>query len=198
MPVNVCRCGIPHRSDGQCANTLGWPAGLIEMRAAFRFSGSIRQSIHYLKYGGEYARGPALGAMLAEQVADHWRLLPPPDLIMPIPLFPRRQRQRGYNQSEILAKAVGEARDVEVAGYLTRQLDTRPQVGLDASKRRQNVDGAFRCDASAGCLEDRHVLLVDDVITTGATMVSAARAVLDAGAFEVTCLALARQLGREK
>ncbi|HLI50509.1 MAG TPA: ComF family protein [Thermomicrobiaceae bacterium] len=168
------------------------------MRAGFRFSGPIRQSIHYFKYGGEYARGPVLGAMLAEQVVDHWRLLPMPDLIVPIPLFSRRQRQRGYNQSEILALAVGETFDVAVTNSLTRQFDTPPQVGLDASSRRQNVDGVFKCNAPAGELEDLHVLLVDDVITTGSTMLSAARAVLDAGALEVSCLALARQLSRDR
>lgn len=138
-----------------------------------------------------------LGELLASEVEGHWLLLPAPDLIMPIPLFPRRQRQRGYNQSAILAQSVGRVLDIEVTDYLTRPVDTPPQVGLDAKSRRQNVAGAFRCDAPAGRLDDLHVLLIDDVVTTGATMEAAARAVLAAGALEVSCLALTRQLTRD-
>lgn len=167
------------------------------MRAAFRFSGPIRESIHRLKYGGEYARGPMLGELLAAEVEGHWRLLPAPDLIMPIPLFSRRRRQRGYNQSAILAESVGLVLGINVADYLTRPVDTPPQVGLDAKSRRQNVAGAFRCDAPIGGLDALHILLIDDVVTTGATMEAAARAVLAAGALEVSCLALARQIARD-
>jgi len=109
-----------------------------------------------------------------------------------VPLHPSRERQRGYNQSALLARALGERLDLPVVETVSRVRKTDTQVGLDRRKRQDNVKGAFACPqpelASA-----RNLLLVDDVCTTGSTMVACAEPLLRAGAASVWGLVVARQ-----
>jgi len=113
------------------------------------------------------------------------------DLIVPVPLHPRRGRERGYNQSELLAKALERQIAVPFYSALNRIRPTLPQVGLSHSERIDNVRKAFRC-ASTQQISKKRILLVDDVMTTGATVASAARALLDGGALRVSVLTVAR------
>ncbi len=143
--------------------------------------GKLRSAIHALKY--EHARAVAepLGERLAACLADlHW----PIDLIVPVPLHQERLRTRGYNQAEMLARALSHRVGVPCrADIIARVRDTQSQVGLNAAERQQNVQAAF---APVGeSLPDLVVLLVDDVYTTGATMAACAEAVLRAGAHAV-------------
>lgn len=151
------------------------------------FDGWVRTAIHAFKYQGERARSRHLGDLLAP-------LLPPGasvDAVVPIPLHPTRLRDRGFNQATLLAErlaaSVGHIEVVEIA----RHGSTTPQVGLIAAHRRANVAGAFVVPTPAR-LAGRHVVLVDDVITTTATMAACARALADAGAATVRCLSVAR------
>ena len=125
---------------------------------------------------------PPVWAQLLDQLG--WR----PTLIVPAPLHPRRRRERGYNQSEKLATALSAIARVSTEDALERRRDTRPQVGLTADARVQNVAGAF---AARRSLAGQSVLLIDDVLTTGSTLLDCARACRLAGASDVRALTLA-------
>jgi ComF family protein len=164
---------------------------LLTIRAACHFQDPIPRIIHQFKYEGQFGLGRPLGRLLARQ----WRPLSPPvDVVAPIPLHPDRRRARGYNQSALLVQSLCETMEwTHQVGALERVQRTRPQVGLDAHQRRSNVREAFQVTAEAA-VRDRHILLIDDVCTTGATLVAAGQTLLDAGARTVSgyCVARAR------
>jgi len=113
------------------------------------------------------------------------------DLVVPVPLHPKRKRDRGYNQSELLARSLARQIAVPHGRSLIRIRPTLPQVGLTDSERKENVRKAFRCSHSQQ-ISKKRVLLIDDVMTTGATVASAAQALLDGGALRVSILTVAR------
>ena len=114
------------------------------------------------------------------------------DLVLPVPLHHGRRRERGYNQSELLARAFSLGSGITTGkGLLTRTRPTLSQVGLKDAQRRDNVRNAFRCGHPER-ISGRRVLLVDDVMTTGATVGSASEALLRGGALRVSVLVLAR------
>lgn len=143
-----------------------------------------------MKYGRDVSLAPLLARYLVERLplpVDH-------DVIVPVPLHRERLRWRGFNQAVPLARALGAAGDRPVDPFaLVRSRATPPQVGLDAGSRRRNVRGAFVV-RSADRIRGRRVLLVDDVMTTGATIDACARALRAAGARQVDALVLARAL----
>jgi len=115
------------------------------------------------------------------------------DGIAPVPLHLFRRRERGYNQAELLARGLAQRVAVPKVDVLRRVTATLPQVGLSDAQRRENVRNAFRC-ARPEEVAGKRLLLVDDVMTTGATVAGAARALLDAGAERVSVLTLARAI----
>jgi len=133
-----------------------------------------------------------LAAYLAGLLAERFEPLLQPDAILQaVPLHRRRRRQRGFNQAQLLADELRRAWPVGRArGHLIRRRDTRSQVGLDRAQRRRNVEDAFWWEGPN--LSGRPVLLVDDVITTCATVEACARALREAGAGEVRALSVAR------
>jgi ComF family protein len=145
--------------------------------------GTAGQIVHALKYGGWRAVSAAMAARMA-------RLPWPRDVIeeraalVPVPLAPVRQRERGYNQSELLARALGTRWTIPVwTDCLARVRATQTQTRLTPEERKHNVSGAFRATPAARArLRGTHVILVDDVITTGATITECAAALCDAGA----------------
>lgn len=153
----------------------------------------MRESIHRFKYRRERARGDYLGSLLAESLRRGLGTEGvTTDLVVPLPLHPRRERERGFNQAAVLATPVARVLGAPVLAALERTTETRSQVGLGFEARRRNVRQAFRCVAHD--LNGLHVLLIDDVVTTGATFEAAARALLGAGAARVDGLALAREI----
>lgn len=195
VPAVVCpRCG---RSDDQsfsagagapCRQCRARPPVLSQMRAPLRYAEPTSTLIHQFKYEGYFALGRPLARFLIAGWPT-WAIQP--DLILPIPLHPRRRQQRGYNQAELLAQPLAEAMNVPVnVSALRRTRHTVPQVGLGPDERHDNVRGAFAAEADA--VRDRHVLLIDDVLTTGATMLAAAETLLAAGAAGVAAYCLAR------
>jgi ComF family protein len=159
------------------------------------FAHPIRPAIHDFKYEGV----TDLAAPLAEWLAATWRLHRlAADLIVPVPLHPQRERERGYNQSALLAKQLSAAVAVPVApAALVRIVRTRPQVGLTQEQRRANIAGAFRCarigeSRCARDVTDLRIVLVDDVCTTGSTLEACAAELRAAGAAAVWGLTVAR------
>lgn len=153
------------------------------------YAGALKEAIHRLKFSGWTYLGPFLGGLLAEAVgvAGLW----PADLIVPVPLHSRRLVERGFNQSTLLGAAVARAFGGRLeAGALIRARATRSQVKLGPVERGENVRGAFRIGPRAEPSGLR-VLLIDDVLTTGATAGECARILVEAGAVSVDLAVLA-------
>jgi ComF family protein len=187
-----CRCcGTPLGIAGLCGPCRQRRPRFAYARAAARYGGLVREAIHALKFKGRRGLAEPLGDLLAGLGVD---ALPGsrPDLLVPVPLHRRRERERGYNQAVLVARRLERAWDVPVAvGVLARVLATAPQADLDAPARRRNVRGAFAVVRPAAVV-DRHVVLVDDVLTTGATVGECARRLARAGAAVVGVLTVAR------
>ena len=189
------RCGHPRRNAGTCAtcsDSTDRPIRYARAFAAYHGSegrGPVAEALAAFKYAGVQRLGRRLAsAMLTRLPAE------PPDVVVPIPLHPRRLRQRGYNQSAVLARQIARGLGVRAAlGLLVRVRDTRSQTALTSLERAVNVAGAFAVDRP-GELHDRSILLVDDVWTSGATARAAATALSDAGAGAVDVLTFARVL----
>ena len=154
--------------------------------AAFEYRFPIDRLVQRFKYAGDLAIGRWLALELARRVRDEAR----PHLLVPMPLTPARLRSRGFNQAAQIARVVSKSLGVPAKLQVVERVrDAPPQSGLGRRARRANLRGAFRCRAS---LAGRHVALVDDVVTTGAST-DAVRAVLErAGAARVDVWALAR------
>jgi ComF family protein len=159
------------------------------------YTGNLRKAILQLKFHRREPLAIRLGALLAQP----FEALSASDsaIVVPVPLHPSRRRQRGFNQAELLARGLvrrlrGEKRRLQlVAGSLRRIRPTLPQVGLSVSARRENVSGVFSV-ARPEQVRSRPVVLVDDVMTTGATLSACAAALKRAGASQVLALCLAR------
>jgi ComF family protein len=182
------KCGEPFVTDRLCANCRAHPLVIEKIRSVAVFDGVLRQAIHHFKYERLAALAEPFGEMLAvywlkEQLAADW--------LIPVPLHPSRERDRGYNQSELLARQLARRVDVPVSGKgLRRTRATAVQMTLNAAQRRANVAGAFDC--VEGRVRGARVVIIDDVGTTGATLDACAQAVLKAGAVSVMGLTLAR------
>jgi ComF family protein len=155
------------------------------------YEGSLRTAIHEFKYRSRRRVATRLAAELLASEAGA-AVLGGAQVLVPVPLHPRRRRERGFNQAELLAAELAAGTGLEVAaGALVRRKDTAPQAGLSAAQRRENVSGAFAVRKRAQ-IADRVVVVVDDVFTTGATALACARALREGGACEVRLLAAAR------
>ena len=183
-------CGTPLRGGSLCPSCLNHPLVIDGIRSVFLFGGIVRQAVHEFKY----RHIKAMSAPLGQLMADFLRTYPlPGDVLMPVPLHPRRIRERGYNQAAMLAKEIGRLRDLPVAETtLVRQRDTVTQAqAASAAERRSNVRDAFTCRQQ---LHNERVLLIDDVCTTGATLDACAAALKTAGAGPVWGFTVARDV----
>ena len=192
------RCGLPLEASGgggpapaRCSRCRQLPAEWQGLLAYAFHDGPLREAIHQFKYEDQRCLAPLLGGLMA----NGWGRLAPggwqPDVVVPVPLHPSRQRQRGYNQAALLARELGAYLGCPVIeGTLVRVKATAPQVGLGPRERRANVQGAFCC--RDGHLRGKKILLVDDVYTTGSTLESACLAMKESGAVSVLAYTLAR------
>ncbi len=162
-------------------------AGLDGVRAAVQYSGAVRSAIHAFKYEGVTRLLDTLEAWLCTALnAANW----PVEMVTAVPLHTRRLRERGYNQAALLAEALAAWHGWDFAPRaLSRTRETVSQVNLSARERRQNVAGAFVADSAV--FSGRRVLVVDDVLTTGATLAACAEALRAAGASQVFGLTVA-------
>ncbi len=138
----------------------------------------VQHLMHRFKYKSDKDLGLQLGRMMGEQLKDSGRF--DPDVLVPLPLFPAKEKRRGYNQATILCKGMGEAMKIPVLDrVIARPQHTETQTRKGRIERWKNVDGKFVL-VDAGALRDTHILLVDDVITTGATLESCGQELLKA------------------
>jgi ComF family protein len=165
-------------------------AGARGFDAAYCFGsyeGTLRELIHLFKYGRMKPLARTLGANLVSALPRDQRF----DVVVPMPLHWRRQWQRGFNQAELLARRTARSYGIPVSNAVRRIRSTAAQAGLSNAQRRENVAGAFQL-RNRRAIEGRRVLLIDDVMTTGATASACALALKRGGAAAVTLLALAR------
>jgi ComF family protein len=191
VPPICPRCGRPQASGVHCPSCVTWDSPLDGIRSPFRFEGLARKAVHELKYRNLRV----VSAPMAVLLYDYLERNPmPADVLVPVPLHPKRLRERGYNQSELLAKELAKLVQLPVAGNeLRRQRYTPPQARtLSVEERRANMKEAFVSTNES--LRERHVLLIDDVSTSATTLDACAGALKSAGAASVWGLVFAREI----
>lgn len=189
------RLGIPFAYDPGpgvlSMQAIADPPSYARARAAVRFDDVARSLVHALKYGDRLDLAPTLGAWMARAGRE---LLTDADALVPVPLHWRRLWARRFNQSAALAEAISTMSGVATATLALKRIRATPQqVGLSKAERAQNVQGAFRVPPDATVdVAGRRLVLIDDVLTSGATSDACARALLRAGAQRVDVLVFSR------
>lgn len=181
-PPYCARCGEPVRLGLACRVCAEWPPDFGPVLSAVQLDRGVRQLVHRFKYQGWWRLAEVFATRMTALV-DGWDA----DLV-PVPLARRRRQQRGYNQAETLARSLGALTGLPVrADRLHRSRETPTQTRLTPESRRANLAAAF-----SGMPSERAAILVDDVFTTGATLCSAASALLERGAVRVAAVTFAR------
>jgi ComF family protein len=188
--INNCpRCAAPSQSAQVCGACLADPPHFDETVSAYRYAYPLDRLVQAYKFNANLGLLPLFATAIARAVneRDTQRR---PDLVIPLPLAPKRLAERGFNQSALLGAQVSKALGTrfEARGML-RVRETPPQSGLNREARLKNVRGAFDC---AHRLDGKHVAIVDDVMTTGATLSEAAKVLKKAGAIRVSAWVIAR------
>ncbi|MEO6350835.1 MAG: ComF family protein [Candidatus Limnocylindrales bacterium] len=190
-----CRKQMERRLDEPPGLPIGMPAhipaGIVQLEWCCSFNGAARASVHALKYDGEQRLVPPLARLMAER----WRCAAiGGEMLVPVPVHSERRKQRGFDQAELLAHGIGDVLHMPVRSALRRTGRTAAQHQLGRRARHSNVGGAFAVPADAqAAVRNKWIVLIDDVVTTGATLAGCARALYDAGAFAVSALSLARE-----
>ena len=190
-----CHAHLDRRLDEPVGVPLGLPfrqpAGIVQLEWCASFNGPARASVHALKYDGELR----LVAPLAEVMAARWRRAGiGGQIFVPVPVHAQRRRERGFDQAELLARDVGRRLGLPTLYALERAARTTAQHQLGRGARQSNVKGAFTvASRHAEAVRGKWLVLIDDVVTSGATLAGCAAALYDAGAFAVSALTLARE-----
>lgn len=177
-----------------CASGHG-PQVLHALRIAAVYDGVIRESVLALKYRRQRRMAEPLGDLLAAELRAAMRQGASADVIIPVPLHTQRHRERGFNQADLLARRCSSRLGIPVAAnLLVRQRATVPQVGLTLAQRQANITGAFALASQHAHkrLAGRHLVLIDDVSTTGSTLDAAAMALQAAGPASIIGIAVSR------
>ncbi len=191
-------CGTPFESlveeDHVCENCLRKRPYYDALGAPYLYEGAVMDAVHLLKYAGKTYLADSMGRLLAA-FAGAWLNRDEGLLMMPVPLHKKRLRERGFNQSLLLAKVMVPLLNTELDFLSLRRIRyTKPQTGLKSDERRKNVRKAFELTGNIN-VKGRTVILVDDVATTGNTLNECAHALKRSGCEKVFCLVLARTQG---
>ncbi len=189
LPAERCpTCALPTPGGEVCGACLKRPPAFVRCHAVFRYAFPADVLIQRLKFGGELALAGFLADCLAEEIGQ----ATPPDLLLPMPLHPRRLGERGFNQAVEISRALSRRLGIPLAlDACRRERHTPAQAGLDLKARRRNLRRAFACEPALAGLR---VALLDDVMTSGTSLDELARAVRRAGAAEVEAWVVARTL----
>jgi competence protein ComFC len=174
-----------------CPNCEGRRFHFSYAVAAYRSRGAVREFVHRFKYDGAFYLRHQLAEWLGETLADDRILAQPVDALVPVPLHPARQREREFNQADVLASIVGHEAELPVSRALRRIRHTTTQTRLDRHERMENLRHAFTVHKDAP-VRGKHLVLVDDVLTTGSTLDECARILCKAGAASVRAITVAR------
>jgi len=191
----TCKRALDARSGEPAGTLIGMPSDvplpLVQLEWCAPYGGLVRDALHALKYRGEQRLAGPLGAAAAAR----WREASiGGDTLVHVPVHPARRGARGYDQAELLARAAAAALERPALPALRRERATAPQYELGRDRRAANVAAAFGVDpALRAHVVGRWLVLVDDVVTTGATLVACAEALLNAGAAAVSALTIARE-----
>lgn len=199
LPWNLACCSIcalPLPQNAICGQCLRKPPPYHRTLATFRYQDPLSHIVHSLKYGQRlhYGRflGGALADMIVQDIGDNQALMP--DLILPVPLHQQRLNERGYNQALEIAKPIAKALNCALSDrMLIRRIATREQSSLSARERRKNLKGVFALRyPDRASFKGTHIAIVDDVMTTGATVNELARVLVKAGARRIDVWVAAR------
>ncbi|WP_164521437.1 ComF family protein [Iodobacter ciconiae] len=182
------QCALPAHDGGLCAACLNHPPAFDFSLAAFAYTAPITQLIIAAKFSENWSLLPTLGQLLLKRVSSAAR----PDFIVPLPLHPERLKERGYNQAFELAKPI--ARQLQLTlrpELLKRHINTEHQARLSQAERHKNMQQAFSTKSN---IEGKHIVLIDDVMTSGSSLHAAASCLKEAGAARVDNWVLARAL----
>lgn len=183
-------CAVPVPSGELCGHCLQHPPLFTRTIAVFGYAFPLDKLIHAMKYGEQLALAHAFADRLAKRIPREGL----PDCVIPMPLHPAKLRERGYNQSQLLAAPVARRLHLELLPHACRRVrDTAPQSSLPWKERKKNMRDAFNCETD---LSGKRVALVDDVLTTGASLNALAEAVRRCGATEIQAWVVARTLPR--
>ena len=194
---NLClRCGEPYEGEMEgefrCSNCAGRRWHIARARAAYRAQGEVRELIHEFKYNGHFHHLPQLAVWLKDGFDRFYKDdLTPWDALVPVPLYPLRKRERGFNQAEELARTLGKRVGLPVMNVLKRVKKTEAQAKLRRSERLRNQMNAFELKSEFD-LQGKKLLIIDDVFTTGATVNACAQILKQAGASSLSALTVAR------
>ncbi len=189
-------CGLPMQNfePGSvllCVECVVTPPPYSGARSFGFYSGALASIVHGLKFRGKRNLAVPLSSLLVETFCENWGQ-GSFDLVIPIPLHAKRRRKRGYNQSELIARNLARRIGIPFKNrLLIRTRDSVSQIGLSDRQRRDNVKNAFSC-MNPEHIREARVLLVDDVMTTGATVESASKTLIEGGVLSVSVLTLAR------
>lgn len=189
LPEARCpQCALPSPGGSVCGACLRRPPAFEHAEAVHAYAFPLDVLVRHCKYRGGLEMTDLFARELAGRVAGRDRA----DLLIPMPLHPRRLGERGFNQAAEIARRLSARMGIPWQPHVCRRVrDTPPQAGLDLKARRRNLRGAFACD---GDLSGLRVALVDDVMTSGASLDELARTVKKAGADSITAWVLARTL----
>ncbi|HEX5364215.1 MAG TPA: ComF family protein [Gallionella sp.] len=181
-------CALPTPHSERCGHCLSHPPEFNRTAAAFAYAYPLDQLIQAMKYREQLALAHAFATRLTPRI-DRNHL---PDYIIPMPLHPEKLRARGFNQSLLLAAAIARELNLALLPHACQRVrDTPPQSALPWKDRKKNVRDAFRCDLD---LSGKHIALVDDVLTTGASLNALTAAIKARGATEVSAWVVARTI----
>ncbi|WON73317.1 ComF family protein [Nitrosospira sp. Is2] len=181
-------CALPLATASVCGACLANPPAFERSIAAASYAFPIDALLHSLKYEAKLALAPVLADLLTVRISP----ADLPDFILAMPLHPAKLRERGFNQALEIARGVSKTTGVELLPLACRRVrDTRSQTGLPWKEREKNIRGAFTCEAD---LSGRRIAIVDDVMTTGATLNELAKVLRERGACNVSAWVVARTL----
>ena len=188
------RCGWPvesaekHSQCGYCSNKTSSYERAVSL---LEYRWPVDQMVRELKFEKNRAHARVLATLMAQLLPFHYEQQPLPELITSVPMHPRRMRQRGFNQADLVAKRVGRLLNIPYAPHVARRTRySEPQSGLNAQQRAANIAGCFECDLP----RHRSIAIVDDVFTTGSTAQELSKQFKQAGVEQVHIWTLARTL----
>jgi ComF family protein len=184
-------CGSALQALGQrCGACLGKNFFFEQNYAAFTYDELIRDLLHEMKFRGKKRVAEGLGLLWSHQLIGFYHQLKSSFTFVPMPMHPKKQRERGFNQAEVLTRPLSDALQIPVSNVLARTIDTPPQSEIHPSQRAENVRDIFSIRKNEN-VKGKNYILTDDIFTTGASLNECAKTLKNAGAATVLCMTLA-------